>query len=518
MVPPQAQHDREAEVNDLRSQVAKMRVQISELEAENERLREQVQGLERQGEQLLRKVLGETSEKMPSLEREVRRREDEEQTGEERRKRGRLRRQENAAKRERLETEEVDHPVAEEDRSCPNCPGAELRPMPPESSVEYEFVPSRMKRRVHRREKLSCPRCRSFIVTASAPTKVYDKAHYGPGLFAHLITAKCADSIPLYRQAKRLARQGIPMSRSTLTDLFHRAAELLKPLVVRFEQRIAESPHVLADETSFRVLAKGGCRRGFIWTFIGDGLVLYRYSATRSGETPQDVLGGTTGKLLVDGYTGYNHVCDVAGRERAGCMCHLRRYFFEARSTAPEPAQHVLDAIVEIYLIERKALKLDIVGTEAHRRLRQAETRPMMDALKIWLEEQQPLHRPKSPIARAIGYGLNQWQALTRFLDDPLLPPDNNESERRLRLIALGRKNYLFAGHDAGAENLAILMSLVVTCEAHGVDPEAYLADVLIRIQTHPQSDIDQLLPPVWAPVALDETVGASSHQRLLAA
>ena len=141
-----------------------------------------------------------------------------------------------------------------------------------------------------------------------------------------------------------------------------------------------------------------------------------------------------------------------------------------------------------------------------------------MDDLKIWLEEQQPLHRPKSPIARAIGYGLNQWKALTRFLDDPLLPPDNNESERRLRLIALGRKNYLFAGHDAGAENLAILMSLVVTCEAHGVDPSAYLADVLIRIQTHPQSDIDQLLPPLWNPVALATPTDAEAYQHSLAA
>jgi transposase len=125
-------------------------------------------------------------------------------------------------------------------------------------------------------------------------------------------------------------------------------------------------------------------------------------------------------------------------------------------------------------------------------------TKPLMDGFKIWLEEQQPLHPPKSPLSTAITYALNQWEPLTRFLDDPGLPPDNNESERRLRLIALGRKNYLFAGHDDGAENLATLMSLVVTCEAHGINPETYLADVLLRIQDHPASQIDQLLPPMW--------------------
>ena len=246
--------------------------------------------------------------------------------------------------------------------------------------------------------------------------------------------------------------------------------------------------------------------------------MLYRFSATRSGETPQKVLGGTSGKLLVDGYTGYNHVCDVDGRERAGCLCHLRRYFFEARNTAPEQAQHVLDIVVEIYLIERKATKLGIVGTDAHLQLRQSETKPLMDGLETWLKEQQPLHRPKSPLARAIGYGLNQWESLTRFLDDPLLPPDNNESERRLRLIALGRKNYLFAGNNAGAENLAILMSLVVTCEAHGIDPEAYLADVLIRIQTHPQADIDLLLPPFWNPATVTPRADAAQLERPMAA
>jgi transposase len=476
----------------LREENARLREENAKLREENTRLEAKVSGLERQNEQLLRKVLGPTSEKMPSIERELRSR------NKSQKKSGKKRRRENAAARAKLDTEENEHCVPEQQKTCPNCPGVTLRPMPPERSVEYEYVPAKVVRIVHLREKLSCPRSCGFIVTADGPSKAYEKARYGPGLIAHIVTAKCADVLPLYRQAKQLARLGIPIGRSTLTDLFHRAAGLVTPLVKRMEQRIAQSSHVLADETSFPIQETGACRRGFIWTFIGSGLILYRYSGDRSGETPLRVLGGTAGKLLVDGYTGYNHVCDVAGRDRAGCLAHFRRYFFEALGTAPEPAQHVLDAIIDIYKIEREAAKAGVVGTDEHLQLRQREIKPIMDELKKWLHEQQPLHRPKSPIARAIGYGINQWDALTKFLDDPALPPDNNESERRLRLIALGRKNYLFAADDAGAENLATLMSLVVTCEAHGIDPEAYLADVLIRMQTHPQSHIDELLPPRW--------------------
>lgn len=372
--------------------------------------------------------------------------------------------------------------------------------MPPECSVVYEYIPAKIVRRVHLREKLSCRTC-GFIVTATGPPKVYDKARYGPGLIAHIVTAKCADVLPLYRQAKQLARLGIPIARSTLTDLFHRAAGLLEPLVDRMEQIVAQSSHVLADETSFRIQDSGACRRGFIWTFIGSELIIYRYSADRSGETPQRILGGTKGKLLVDGYTGYNRVCDVDGRERAGCLCHLRRYFFDALSSAPEIARHALDVVIEIYMIEREAADANILGTEEHLALRQKHTKPIVDAFAKWLHQQEPLHPPQSPIAQAIRYAKNQWDPLTQFLDDPALPPDNNESERRLRLIAQGRRSYLFAANDAGAENLATLMSLVVTCEAHGINPNDYLADVLIRMQTHPQSRIDELLPPNWAAI-----------------
>jgi transposase len=476
-------------VEELRTEVAALREENAKLRAENAELNAKVTGLEQQNEQLLRRVLGPTSEKMTPIDRELRRKLGKKTSGKKRRK-------ENAAARTKLETKEVEHPVADDQRQCPNC-GIEMRAMPPEQSVDFEYVPAKIIRRVHLREKLSCRAC-GTIVTAPPPPKAYDKARYGPRLIAHIITAKCADVLPLYRQAKQLARLGIPIARSTLTDLFHRAAGLLAPLVDRMEQIVAQSSHVLADETSFRIQDTGACRRGFIWTFIGSDLILYRYSADRSGETPQRVLGGTAGKLLVDGYTGYNHVCAVDGRDRAGCLCHMRRYFFEALGTAPEQARHALDVVLDLYMVEREAMKAGVLGTDEHLRLRRQKSRPIMEAFRRWLDQQKPRHPPKSPIAQAIGYAINQWEALTQFLDDPALPPDNNESERRLRLIAQGRRSYLFAAADAGAENLATLMSLVVTCEAHEIDPDVYLADVLIRMQSHPQSRIDELLPPNW--------------------
>lgn len=461
---------------------------LKTFEQENAQLKHEVA-------QLRRRVLGPTSEKMPSISSELRRRK--QRRGKQTRKRRAPKTAEKPS--QTLETETRVHHVPQAERCCPNCPGVSLVTLGTyEISTEYEYIAARFIRREHRREKLSCPRCKSTVVTAPAPLKVYDKAHYGAGFFAHLIVAKCADAIPIYRQAKQLARLGVPISRSTMTDLFHRAAGLLRPLIRRMEQIVARASHVQGDETSFRIQEPDKCRRGFIWTFIGSGLIVYRYSADRSGQTPNLLLGGTTGKLLVDGYTGYNHVCDVDGRQRAGCLAHCRRNFFDALPTAPDAAQHALDTILDVYAVEHQAIEADIVGTEAHGQLRTTQTKPIMDRFKQWLEREQPMHLPKSPMAKAIGYALNQWQPLTLFLQDPKLPVDNNESERRLRLIALGRKNYLFSADDEGAENLATLMSLVVTCEAHDINPEDYLADVLLRIQIHPNARIDDLLPPMW--------------------
>jgi transposase len=315
-----------------------------------------------------------------------------------------------------------------------------------------------------------------------------------------VVVSKCADSLPLHRLAKQYSRLGIPMERSTLCDVFHATAQKLQPLSERLMQRIAEADVVQADETPLKMLSPE--RKGYVWTFLHQDLIGYRFSGDRSGLTPQQVLGGTTGTLVVDAYTGYNRVTQVAGRERAGCLAHARRKFFEALPTAPVEAKRALELILEVYRVEHAAKEAGVVRTAEHLKLRQSRGREAMERLKAWLEAEQDRHPPKSPLGEAIGYALNQWQPLSRFLEDEKIPVDNNASERALRVVALGRKNFLFVGHQEAGQNLAGLYSLVATCQAHGVDPMAYLSDVLMRIDDHPAAQLDQLLPHHWTPPA----------------
>ena len=290
------------------------------------------------------------------------------------------------------------------------------------------------------------------------------------------------------------------MSRSTLNDLFHLAARKLEPLYKRLLWHIAQAELVQADETPMKMLAPD--KRGYVWTFVAERLIAYRFSASRSGQTPMDVLGGTTGTLVVDAYTGYNRVASVDGRDRAGCLAHVRRKFFDSLATAPDEARRALDLILAVYRVEHEARARGIVRTGEHLSLRQSTARNAMERFRTFLDEQHPRHPPKSPIGTALSYALNQWDTLTPFLDDVKIPLDNNASERALRVVALGRKNFLFVGDPEHGENLAGLYSLVSTCDANDVDPIAYLKDVLIRVDEHPASRIDDLLPHRWiAPV-----------------
>jgi transposase len=444
-------------------------------------------------EQQLAQLARHRSEKLPPLERERRRNQD----SDERRAEAQRKRRERALAKTKLVTETVELKVPDAERTCPHCQNAELRSVGTgKPSTVFEYVPGYFRRRIFRRETLSC-RCGQYIVNAPAPERTTDKTQYGPGFIAHLIVSKCGDSIPLYRLEKQYRRLGIPISRSTMTDLFHRHAELLAPLPARLLERVRQSELVFGDETSIKML--GSTKRAYLWTFIAGTLITYRFSVDRSGETPKEVLGGTQGTLVVDGYTGYNKVTQVDGRRRAGCLAHARRKLFAAMEGEPETKQ-ALDFIRDIYLVEHAAKERGISGTPEHRALRQAEAAPLMDKLKSWLEARQGLHPPKSKLGIAIRYALRQWAELTVFLDDPTVPPDNNRSEAALRVVALGRKNFLFVGHEDAGDNIAGLYSLVATCEANGVNPIEYLRDVLLRISTHPADRIDELLPDRWNP------------------
>jgi transposase len=478
------------------------RDRAEKLEVEVRDLRSELTSVQATMEKLQRHVFGKRSEKMPPVAEAIR----DPARAEAERVAALQTRRENAEKKRQLVTRKIEHKLRDDQKVCPKCGGHDFTRLGDGLMTElYELIPAMVERQLHVQEKARC-RCGETIVTADGPTKVFDKARVGPNFMAQVVVSKCADSLPLYRQAKAYRRVGVQVNDSTLGDHFHRVADLTKPISDRLLELVPEKEIVLADETTQRVQAKGKTRTAWLWSFIARDelekeIIAYVFSPSRSGETPLKVLGDTLGKLVVDGYKGYNAVTIPGRRERAGCLAHVRRKFFDALGAAPEAAKHAIGLILDVYRIERAALDADLLGTPEHLRMRQTASKAVMDDFKAWLDAEQVRHLPKGPMGEAINYALGQWDALTLFLTDPHLPIDNNASERALRVAALGRKNFLFVGTDHAGENLAGLYSLIATCEANDVNPVAYLADVLVRVQSHPASRIDDLLPHRWIPL-----------------
>jgi transposase len=484
------------EEEQLRQQGVRLE-EVDPMKAELEELRAKLSTAKASLESMERRLYGMKSEKMPPVEKELRK-EEKPEDKEARRLAALEKRRTREALKANLRKQTVIHHLVDDDIDCPKCGGiAEGKIGEGKRSSMYEYVPGYFVKQEHVQEKAAC-RCGQYIATADPPHRPFEKGLYGPGFVAHLVTMKCADSIPLYRLAKQYQRLGIPMARSTLTDLFHAAARKLTPLTDRLIRIVAESDIVQADETPMKMLE--GNRRGFIWTFLADNLIAYRFAASRSGSTPAEVLGGTKGTLVVDAYSGYNRVTEVDGRDRAGCLAHARRKIFEALGSAPVEARQALDMILAVYRVEHEAKARGIVRTPEHLHMRQTKGRAAMEALKAFLDAEKPRHLPKGPMGIAIGYMQNQWERLVQFLDDVRIPIDNNASERALRVVALGRKNFLFVGDEDCGANLAGLYSLVSTCEANDVDPVEYLKDVIMRVDTHPARHIDELLPHKWTP------------------
>jgi transposase len=408
-------------------------------------------------------------------------------------------RRERAERKNKLETVTTFHPVKDEQKKCPHCQSTKFKSVGEGKVSEVlEYVPAKIIVHKHVREVVACE-CHGYLVTAEGPEKVTEKGQYGASFVGHVVTRKCADATPLYRLSKEFARAGFDIPRSTLTALFHQAADALQPLVVRLLDLVRHAPVVNADETTVKVQQAEVCRTGYMWTFRADSLISYVFAPSRSGETPEKILGGTSGALVVDGYSGYNKVTAVEGRLRVGCWAHVRRKFYDALEQSPE-AKDAIHIILGLYRVEHEAKALNIVRTPQHQALRLEKSPPILNEFKGWLESQSGAILPKSPLGTAIGYALNQWDTLQHFVKNVNLPLDNNAAERALRQVALGRKNFLFVGHDEAGENLAGLYSLAATCEANGVNPEAYFADVLLRLDSQPQKQIDELLPNLWKP------------------
>lgn len=398
------------------------------------------------------------------------------------------------------------------DKSCPGCRG-QLHVMGEDVSERLDMVPAQFRVIVTRRPKYACRRCQEVVAQAPAPARLIEGGIPTEAAVAHVLVAKYADHLPLYRQAQIYARQGVSLDRSTLADWVGKAAFLLKPVHARLFERLKASGKLFADETTAPVLdpGRGRTKTGQLFAYARDDRpwggsdppgVAYLYAPDRKAAQPIRHLAGFVGVLQVDGYAGYRALAERNAVSLAFCWSHVRRRFYALAQSGPAPiATEALTRIAELYRIEG-----DIRGRPADERraVRQQKSRAIVDAMEPWLRAKLALVSQKSKLAEAIRYALARWQGLCRFLDDGRVEIDSNVVERSIRPIALNRKNALFAGSDGGGEHWATIASLVETCKLNGVDPQAYLADVIARIVAgHPQSQIDHLLPWAYAPAPL---------------
>jgi len=389
--------------------------------------------------------------------------------------------------------------LAENDRRCPCC-NEVMQPFGEETSERIDFTPAVLKVIETVRVMYACKKHEeSGVATAELPPQPIPKGMATAGLIAQVVVAKYKDHLPLYRQSSIFARHGAEIAESTLCDWVKDASSLLLPVVQTMKASVLESFVIQSDDTQVRVLDPqhpNGSRRGYLWAYVGDrNEVAFDFTPGRGREGPRNFLGSFRGHLQADAYSGYDSVFATGRVVEVGCMAHARRGFFEALESNAENAGRAIAVIRKLYDVERQAKERNLVADE-RKALRQAEAKPLLDAFKPWLLALKPLVLPKSPLGQAIGYMLNQWDALNRYLEDGRLEIDNNRTERQMRNVAVGRKNWLFAGSDEGGRRAAILYSLICTCALQGIEPWAYLKDVLQRI-ANGESPAN-LTPRVW--------------------
>ncbi len=403
---------------------------------------------------------------------------------------------------------------------CPDC-GGDLRLVGEDISEMLDLIAAQLKLIQIARLKKSCRRCEK-MVQEPAPSRPIPGSMAGAGLLAYIMVSKFDDHLPLYRLNEIFARMGADIPDSTLVDWCGRAMKVLQPLSDRIEAKIMGSDLLHADDTPIRVLDRSlrdkglgkGVKKGRIWAYVRDQRpwagtappgAVYRFAPDWKEDHVREHLSRTSGILQADGYKGYAKLyapaADGTCRFReAACWAHLRRDFHDVwTATGSEIAREALDRIGALYDIER-----DITGQPAEIRLaaRQTHSKRKVEAFRAWAEQQLTRIPGKGDLAKAFRYGLSRWSSFCLFLEDGRVGIDNNPAERALRPIGIGRKNWLFAGADTGADTLARAMTIIETAKMNGLDPQAYLADVLDRIHDHKINRLDELLPWNWVPVA----------------
>ena len=408
--------------------------------------------------------------------------------------------------------------------TCDCCGGARLRKLGETVTETLEVIPRQWKVIQHVREKMTCRDCEK-ISEPPAPFHVCPRGWAGPSFLAMLLFEKFGQHQPLNRQAERYAREGVPLALSTLADQVGACCAALEPLLRRVEAHVFASERLHGDDTTVPVLAKGKTVTGRCWVYVRDDrpfkggappAAMFYYSRDRAGVHPQTHLANWSGIFQADAYSGYNKLYEVDRQpgpiREAGCWAHARRPFFmladiaasaRRRATGKTPLVISPLALVTVRRIDALfEIERTINGKSADERhaVRQDLSRPLVAELEVWMRAELPKLPRGSDIAKAMNYMLKRWPAFTRFLDDGRVCLSNNAAERALRGIALGRKSWLFAGSDRGGQRAAAMYSLIVTAKMNDIDPQAWLADVLARIASHPASKLDELLPWNWRP------------------
>ncbi len=391
------------------------------------------------------------------------------------------------------------HELTEVERRCPCC-GEVRRPIGQEVSEQLDYEPATLFIIEHRRIRYACARCQEQVAIAAKPPQPIDKGLPGPGLLAQVIVSKYDDHLPLHRQERIFARQGLVLQRSTTCGWMAACAELLRPLVERMHAEVLRSWVIHTDDSPLPVLdaMRDTTRQGHMWVYLGDRAhpyTVFDFTPNHTQEGAKNFLAGFAGYLQADAYKGYDALYADGRIVEVACWAHARRKFYDAQGSDLERAHQALAHIRLLYDVEDAAKDLDDAARQA---MRQEHALPRLTPFRQWLEHQQAEVLPKSPMGQAIGYALSNWRALIRYTEAGFLAVDNNVSERTLREFVLGRKNWLFAGSDNGGRTGAILFSITATCRRLGIEPWTYLKDVLARLPTTPAGQLDDILPDHW--------------------
>lgn len=416
------------------------------------------------------------------------------------------------------------HELAAAERFCPH-DGRELTVIGAEISEQLDIIPAQVRVLRHRRLKYACPGCQQYVRTAPLPAQPVEKSQASPGLLAYVAVSKYADALPLYRQATQFERLGVAIPRQTLASWMVRCGELVQPLINLLRDRLLASAYIQMDETTVQVLKEPGraaTSTSYLWVQrSGPGappVILFDYDPSRSGAVPQRLLGDFRGYLQTDGYEGYNAVVTGNGITQLYCLAHARRRFTEALQALglnpnrlpeqpPDKALRVLRGlgfIRQLYAIEHRIREQSPAARYA---VRQAESLPVLQRLRAWVDELLPQMLPQAPLGRALAYLDKHWTGLLRYCDDGRLEIDNNRCENALRPFCVGRKNWLFSDTVPGARASANLYSLIETAKANGREPYAYLRQVFTLLpQATSVADIEALLPDRVPTNTLDTT------------